>query len=206
MPEQSGRRRARGPAWRGPSQRLEDPAQAVVELDLRLPPELGARTLDRQAAAPDLAGRAGANSGSASGANDSSAPTSRSASIRSSTDVSRPWPMLTGPSSALAAASRLARTTSETSTQSRVWRPSPNTVGRPTLEQMAAEDRHDPGLAVHVLARAVDVAVAQRDRREADAGASTARSSPRRRTCSARRARAAGSDGPPGVGSTSASP
>ena len=86
---------------------------------------------------------------------------------RSSTDVSRPWPMLIGPVTSESAASRFARTTSETSTQSRVWVPSPNTVGRLPLDQPAAEDRDHAGLAVNVLAGPVDVAVAQRDRREA---------------------------------------
>jgi hypothetical protein len=39
-------------------------------------------------------------------------------------------------------------------------------LGSPALQQRAAEDRDHPGLAERVLAGAVDVAVAQRDRRQ----------------------------------------
>ena len=85
--------------------------------------------------------------------------------------------------------------------------PSVSEHGRPAaVDQRAAEDRDHAGLPVHVLTRPVDVAVAERDGRRARAGACTARSSPRPRTCSGRRAPAAGSGGPPAVGRHPRSP
>ncbi len=96
------------------------------------------------------------------------APLTRtSVSSTSSTGISRPVPMFTGPVTSASPAMRLARATSLTSTQSRVWLPSPKTVGRRPATTPPAEDRHHAGLAVHVLARAVHVAVAQRDRGQA---------------------------------------
>ena len=82
----------------------------------------GSRRLRRTS--PD---RSGANSGSAK---PPWSLTSFSAWINSSTEVSLPEQILIGPTTSESAAIRLARTTSETSIQSRVWRPSPNTVGR----------------------------------------------------------------------------
>ena len=56
-----------------------------------------------------------------------------------------------------------ASTTSSTYTKSRVCEPSPKIIGRSRVEQLAREDRDDPGFAVRVLARAVHVG--QRERR-----------------------------------------
>ena len=61
--------------------------------------------------------------------------------------------------------------------------PSPKIVGVPPVGEAAAEDRDHAALAERVLARAVDVGEAQRDRREAVQRACTARGSSRRRAC-----------------------
>ena len=75
-----------------------------------------------------------------------------------------------------------------------------------TADEMTAEDRHHPGLAVDVLPRPVDVAVAQRDRREpvqpgVEAAIALGRVFPL-----PVRAPVAGSGKSSGVGSSSASP
>ena len=68
------------------------------------------------------------------------------------------------------------------------------------VEHLAAEDRDHAGLPERVLARPVDVAVAQRDRRQAVQAVKQLRSTARRRTWTARRAPRAPRGDPPARG------
>ena len=73
--------------------------------------------------------------------------------------------------------------------------------GPATGEQPLAEDCHDPGVAGRVLARAVDVAVAQGHDVEPGAATGTSRRTPRPPACSARRPTAGRPAPSPGSGS-----
>ncbi len=129
---------------------------------------------------------------------------SSSTATRSSTETSRPVPMLTSPLTPARRDRGEVRRHDVADVDVVARLASVAEHGRRLAgEQLAAEDRHDAGLAERVLPGAVDVAVAQRDRRRRRTAARTAARSARRRTCSGRtgpRAAASASRGSAAVG------
>ena len=92
--------------------------------------------------------------------------TSPSAASSSSTEVSRPWPMLIGPVSVAVGGQQVrAHDVGDLDPVARLAAVAEHRRPVP-VDQVPAEDRHDARLAVDVLAGSVDVAVAQRHGRE----------------------------------------